>query len=310
MLRFMAALTAIALSAAAFSQTTTAPAAKQQVQGLAPQLVEFAGSAGNFDSLVTGLTTGAPVTLVTVLADGTVQIVSFVPGTPVPAADLARLLETARQNLIVRGIATPSAQQLAASLVGGTVVTLSGVSTIPGVLTGSTRPTNVQVRTESAVLPGSARASNLSAVELEAVRNALASGTAVTLGTSTANAVTFAGTGIRMSDFEVNQALQLAAALLAQQGVLHPTAEQLRAALFGGTLLTASGGNVLLQGVLQGRVRNTSDSASFGTSASPAVNTSASRPVGARSSPPAGVQTRTGTAGEAPRAITGATRAK
>lgn len=280
MFRSIAAAAALALSAAAFAQTTLSPAT-QQVQLLAPQLIPFSGSSGNFDSLVTGLTTGAPVTLATVGLDGSLQIVTFVPGTTLSALDAARLLESARQSLISRGIATPTGQQLAASLMGGTVTTPSGSSAITGVLTGSTTPpTPVQVRTDSAPLVSGTSASNLSAAQLQAVRNALATGTAVTLttsnGTGTAQSVNFTPTGGRLSDFEVNQTLQLAAALLAQQGVLNPTADQLRVALFGGTLLASNGTSVLVQGVLQGRVRNTSDSRDLATSASPLVGTSAS----------------------------------
>ena len=52
---------------------------------------------------------------------------------------------------------------------------------------------------------------------------------------------------------------------LAQQGIVNPSAEQLRAALLGGSIVTAAG-TVPLQGVLQGQVRNTSDSPFFGTS--------------------------------------------
>jgi hypothetical protein len=287
MLRPIAAAAALALSVAAFAQTTLSPAA-QQVQLLAPQLVPFSGSIGNFESLVLGLTTGTPVTLATVGADGSLQIVTFTPGTAVSAADAARLLETARQNLIVRGIATPTGPQLAASLMGGTIAGLSGTSAIAGVLTGSTTPpTPVTVRTDASALQSGTAGSNLSTAQLEAVRNALATGIGVTLTTgtgSTTQNVTFTPTS-RLSDFEVNQALQLAGTLLAQQGVLNPTAEQLRVALFGGTLLAANGSNVLVQGVLQGQLRNTSDSRNLNTSASPAGSTSASPAVSTSTSP-------------------------
>jgi hypothetical protein len=288
--RFLAAAAALALSAAAFAQTTFSPAT-QQVQLLAPQLVAFSGSSGNFESLVLGITTGTPVTLATVGADGSLQIVTFTPGTAVSALDAARLLEAARQNLIVRGITTPTGPQLAASLMGGTVTGLSGTGPITGVLTGSaTSPTPVTVRTDAAALQSGTAGANLTTAQLQAVRNALATGTAVTLttsnGTGTAQNVTFTPTG-RLSDLEVNQTLQLAAALLAQQGVLNPTAEQLRVALFGGTLLASSGTSVLVQGVLQGQARNTSDSRALNTSASPAVSTSASPTVSTSASPPA-----------------------
>jgi len=261
------------------SSATTSSASTQQVQLLAPQLVPFAGSSGNFDSLVNGLTTGTAVTLATVAADGSLQIVTFTPPTALSPVDAARLLETARQSLIARGVAAPSGAQLAAALMGGTIPTLSGTSALTGVLTGTTlSPTPVVVRTDAAALQ-SAAGSNISPAQLVAVRNALANGTGVTLATTnggTTQNVVFGPTGVRLSDFEVNQALQLAGTLLAQQGVLSTSADQLRVALFGGVLVLTNGTRVPLQGVLQGQVRNTSTSTAGVTSASPSASTSGS----------------------------------
>ena len=125
------ATTGVSASGATFSPST------QQVQFVAPQLIPFAGSTGNFESLVTGLTTGAPVTLATVAADGSLQIVTFTPASAVSPADAARTLEAARQNLISRGVAAPTGAQIAASLMGGTITTASGTSALTGVLTGT-----------------------------------------------------------------------------------------------------------------------------------------------------------------------------
>lgn len=304
-------LTALALAPAAIAQTTTVSPrfgisspgttsvsadgatfspSTQQVQFVAPQLIPFAGSTGNFESLVSGLTTGAPVTLATVAADGSVQIVTFTPASAVSPADAARLLETARQNLISRGVAAPTGAQIAASLMGGTITTASGTSALTGVLTGtSSSPTPVLVRTDTGALQSGAANSNLSAAQLAAVRNALATGTgtALTMGSgATTRTVVFSPTGVRLSDFEVNQALQLAGTLLAQQGVLNPTPDQLRAALFGGTLVGANGAVFPVQGVLQGQVRNTSNSTIGVTSASPSTNTSDSSVAGTSNSSP------------------------
>jgi hypothetical protein len=285
----MTMLALLVASASVHSQGTSA-SSTQQVVLLAPQLVTFAGSSGNLDSLVGGLTTGAPVTLTTIGADGTLQIVTFVPGTRLSAPDAARILESARQNLISRGIATPSGDQIAAALLGGTLTTPSGTSSIAGLLTGSTVPaTPIQVRTGTAFVPGSGLSSNLTNAEVLAIRNALATGTGLTLVNTSpgGQSVALPQTNLRMSELEITQSLQLAAALLAQQGILDPTAEQLRTALFGGSIVTASGRAVPLQGVLQGRVRNTSDSPSVNVSASPAVNTSASPFFGTSDSRPA-----------------------
>jgi hypothetical protein len=300
----LAVLAALALGPAALAQTMTfspgtAPSASpgitsfspstQEVQLVAPQLVPFAGSSGNFESLVTGLTTGATVTLATVGAGGTLQIVTFTPASTVSPGDAARLLETARQNLISQGIAAPTGTQLAAALMGGTVTTLSGTpSTLTGVLTGTiSPPTPVQVRTDASALQNGAASSNISPAQLVAVRNALATGSGVTLTTGSGGAaqnVVFSATGVRLSDVEVNQALQLAASLLAAQGVLNPTAEQLRVALFGGRLVGTNGVAVALQGVLQGQLRNTSSSTAGITSVSPLTNTSNSSLTGTSNS--------------------------
>jgi len=283
----LAAVAAFALGPAALAQTTsvTFSPSTQQVQFVAPQLISFAGSTGNFESLVSGLTTGTAVTLATVGADGALQVVTFTPAKAVPPGDAARLLETARQNLIARGVAAPTGAQIAASLMGGTITTVSGTSTLTGVLTGtSSSPTPVLVSTGAAALQSGTANPNLSPAQLAAVRNALATGTGVTLTTAGTNQnVLFSPTGVRLSDFEVNQALQLAATLLAQQGVLNPTPDQLRAALFGGTII-ANGASFLVQGVLQGQVRNTSGSTAAITSVSPSTNTSNSSVSGTSNS--------------------------
>src|SRR5262249_28855436 len=127
----LAAVAALALGPAALAQTTTSSASTQQVQLLAPQLVPFAGSSGNFDSLVNGLTTGSPVTLATVAADGSLQIVPFTPPTALSLVDAARLLEPARQSLIARGVAARTGAQLAASLMGGTIPPSPGQARSP-----------------------------------------------------------------------------------------------------------------------------------------------------------------------------------
>jgi hypothetical protein len=102
-----------------------------QVQRLAPQLLAFAGSQGNFENLVNGLALGVPVTLTTVGGDGVVQTVTFVsPGGAVSdPVEIARTLEATRQQLIASGVATPTAQQLG-ELISGTTVPVT-VGTIP-----------------------------------------------------------------------------------------------------------------------------------------------------------------------------------
>lgn len=251
-------LVALSLATGARAQTFTLAQA-QQVANLAPQLVAFSGSTGNFESLISGLTAGTPVTLTTLGADGTMQIVTFLPGLAMSAADAARTLETARQSLIARGIATPNAQQLAIALMGGTLTNGGSSAALPGILTGNANTTAIQTRNElvSVSTPGLNTGTNFSGADLQALRASLPPATMASL-TAT----------------ELNQALQLAVGLLAQQGIVDPTADQLRIALLGGTLAIPGGTNTTLQGVLQPRVRNTSESPFLGTSNSPSVGTS------------------------------------
>ena len=128
--RVLAAVLALAAQGA-LAQTTVVPPSVT-VQQLAPQLVTFAGSTINFQSLVNGLAAGAPVQLVTVLPNGFSQIVSFTPNAAMAPADIVRVLETARQQLIGLGIAAPTAEQIGFTLMGGIVPTALGGSQVNG----------------------------------------------------------------------------------------------------------------------------------------------------------------------------------
>lgn len=119
--------------------STVAPAL--EVQRLAPQLVAFAGGDLNFANLVNGLALGVPVRLITPNAPDGAQAVTFTPTGTMTSLQIAQLLETARQSLIVRGVATPTAQQLAATLTGGSLVTATGTTTMNALVGTSTTPT-------------------------------------------------------------------------------------------------------------------------------------------------------------------------
>jgi hypothetical protein len=166
---------------------------------------------------------------------------------------------------------------------GGALPTALGPTPVAGLVTGGAGATPVQVRTELAAPSGAV--AGLSAAGLQALQQGFARNTSVTIAGAT-GPVTFNAPGRAMSAFEVAQALQLAGFTLAQQGILAPTAEQLRAALLGGTVNAASG-PVTLQGVLQGQVRNVSDSPSTGTSNSTVVGTSNTSTPGTSNTPPA-----------------------
>lgn len=131
--------------------------ASLEVQRLAPQLVDFAGSQANFDSLVRGLSEGLPVSLVSSTPDGLTQTVTFTPSTTLSSLDIARTLEQARQQLIARGIGAPSAEQIGVTLVGGALPTALGTTAVNGVLpaqSASSAQANGQASAGASTAPG------------------------------------------------------------------------------------------------------------------------------------------------------------
>src|SRR5689334_24775713 len=115
MKRIVLFLAAAALAAAAQAQTVFVQSGAQpalEVQRLAPELVAFAGGDVNFQNLVNGLALGVPVTLMTTIAPGQTQAATFTPTGTMTPMQIAQVTENARQSLIARGIATPSAQQI------------------------------------------------------------------------------------------------------------------------------------------------------------------------------------------------------
>lgn len=86
-------------------------------------------------TLITGLNTGKPVTITTPLASGYLQTVSFVPSSgPMPQAKATQLIQRAERDLAARGIAKPTALQIAVTLIGGTLSTPDGDVQVPGLL--------------------------------------------------------------------------------------------------------------------------------------------------------------------------------
>ena len=145
-MRTIALLLSLALSTTVFGQaavnTQTLPTAAPlsfplEVQRLAPQLVAFAGGDANFQNLVNGLASGTAVTLSTVLPTGG-TVVTFTPSGTMTVQQIAQTLENVRQSLIARGIATPSAQQLATAITGGALLTPSGPTLVGGVVSTTT----------------------------------------------------------------------------------------------------------------------------------------------------------------------------
>lgn len=119
---------------AAMAQTEITPTvpAPLAVQRLAPQLIAFAGSEANFQSLVNGLANGTPVQLTTTLSNGFSQTVTFTPSALGSPAQIAQILEAARQQLIGLGIGAPTSEQIGFTLMGGLVPTPLGGTQVGG----------------------------------------------------------------------------------------------------------------------------------------------------------------------------------
>jgi hypothetical protein len=202
---FSAVILASALfgTAPSFAQTTTTAAPGDvisQVLGLAPQLVAFAGSDANFRSLVAGLSQGAPVTLVSTTPDGLTQTVTFTPAGTMSATDVARTLETARQQLISRGVGAPTAVQIGTTLVGGTLATPAGTAQVPSTVATVT-PAGVRGNASTgATIPrlGAANPTSNLTVETQATNTngatTGAGGTSTNTG-ATGTSTTSSGTG-------------------------------------------------------------------------------------------------------------------
>jgi hypothetical protein len=150
---FAAAALIAAANASAQVQTQIGVPPVLEVQRLAPQLIAFAGGEVNFANLVNGLALGLPITLTTPLGVGVTQVVSFTPAGTMSALQIAQTLEAARQSLISRGIATPTAQQVGVALVGGLLPTaLGGIQVSALVRSSTVLATNTVTQPSAAAL--------------------------------------------------------------------------------------------------------------------------------------------------------------
>jgi hypothetical protein len=184
--------------ATGFTQILSPSDVVSQVLGLAPQLVAFAGSDTNFRSLVQGLNLGTPVTLVTVTADGLTQTVTFTPAGNMSAADIARTLEAARQQLITRGIGAPTAQQIGTALVGGSLPTPAGTVQVTPVITtatpGGIRPSASTGASAPAPRFGSTNPPSNLSIDIQPTTTTSTTGTTTTTTGSTSTTGTTTGT--------------------------------------------------------------------------------------------------------------------
>lgn len=91
-------------------------------------LAAWSGSRANADALMSGLTRGASITLVTSGRGGSTSIAGFTPAAPMSAEEAKAALAAAQQSLARLGISHPSAEQIQAALIGGDVVLPNGGS--------------------------------------------------------------------------------------------------------------------------------------------------------------------------------------
>lgn len=208
--------------------------------------------------------------------------------TPVLALVLALVLpQAARAQLTPAQLATHQVAALAPqlALLAGSPANLQALAAglvlgQPIVLTATTPDGITQIVT---LAPPAGTSANL-----QALMGGLTAGAPITLAGSTPagapTTLTFRVPGGPMSQFEAAQALGFAGQLLASQGIVNPSAEQVRAALLGGAVRTPAG-TIAMRGVLEGRGTAQTAISTFGTSFGPTVSTSASPVFGTSFSP-------------------------
>jgi hypothetical protein len=88
---------------------------------IASQYSSWAGGRSNAESLVSGLRTGSPITLVTTGADHSMSLAGFSPATSMSYANVSNALSNAQRALSRIGISKPTAEQIQAALIGGEI---------------------------------------------------------------------------------------------------------------------------------------------------------------------------------------------
>jgi len=188
----------------------------------------------NFQNLLTGLTQGSEVTLLTPLSDGTVEVTSFFPPGRMSAAAATASIEQARAELVNFGIEQPTGAQLAAALVGGVLNVPSGSTHLAGVLPPGQRPGSFSAQIVAA----------------QALPQVVAPAGNAAIGGSAAAGASAPLTPPGLTDAQSSMAIQLANERLAELGITQPTPDQVRAMLEGGTVMTPAGSSVTLPGLL------------------------------------------------------------
>jgi hypothetical protein len=113
---------------AAQTDTLTTTRGEAAVSGkISADFRTFAGSSANADALVGGLRSGSPITLTSTNPQGTTSSTTFTaPTGKMGYGNVFISLSLAQQQLANAGITQPTAQQIQASLLGGTVTSGAG----------------------------------------------------------------------------------------------------------------------------------------------------------------------------------------
>ncbi len=162
----------------------------------------------NLQNLLAGLENGTPVTLLTPLTNGMVQVTSFSAPTHMSSAEATAYVERARQELARLGVQQATAEEIARMLAGGPLVVPAGRVTVPGLL-------------------------NVAGIAASIASQQVAAGTPVPgYGTSAAG-----GSAPALPPPAREAAIQQLAAI----GIINPSEDQIRTALVGGSITTVNG---------------------------------------------------------------------
>jgi len=114
----------LAFTAGAFAAT----APPLDTSRLSARYSDWAGGKANADALVSGLTHGTSIALVTRGPNRGVSLAGFTAAGPMSYSEAESALAGARRRLDGLGIARPSAEQIQAALIGGDVTTPAGAT--------------------------------------------------------------------------------------------------------------------------------------------------------------------------------------
>src|SRR5258706_6804660 len=110
----------------------------------------------NLQNLLAGLMNGTPVTLITPLNTGQVQVTSFRSPASMNAADAVAYVDRARQQLALLGLQQPTAEEIARMLAGRPREAPAGRAGLPGPLNpaGGAATTPSPIAAPGTPLPG------------------------------------------------------------------------------------------------------------------------------------------------------------